>query len=95
MRKLNHCSTEKFLLNPKKLNNLWGTFLKSVLFGCEDKIGTSLYICWLSAFIIIPLYFFAKSIAKDDFPEAVGPAIINILNLFSLFIFNNTDWRLS
>jgi len=33
----------------------------------------------------MPLYFFAKSKAKGDFPEAVGPAIIIILNLFSLF----------
>ena len=48
-------------------------------------MGNSLYICWLSAFIIMPLYFFASCSAKEVFPEAVGPAIIIILNLFSFF----------
>ena len=50
------------------------TFFFSLLFGLEDKIEISLYICILSAFIISPFNFFANCIANFDFPEAVGPA---------------------
>jgi hypothetical protein len=38
----------------------------------------------LSAFIISPFTFFARIIAKLDFPEAVGPEINIILDLKSM-----------
>ena len=45
--------------------------------GLEDRILNSLKICILSALIISPFNFFANSIARFDFPEAVGPAKSN------------------
>ena len=43
------------------------------------------FILWILPTIIIsPLIFFAKLIAIFDFPEAVGPAIRMILDLWSI-----------
>ena len=42
----------------------------------------------------MPLYFFAKSKAKGDFPEAVGPAIIIILNLSKLKSIKKINYKI-
>ena len=49
-------------------------FLVSLLMGLDDKILNSLYICMLSALMILPFNLLANCIASLDFPDAVGPA---------------------
>ena len=67
--------TENVWLIDLILYSVCGIIFLSLSLGWDDIIFSSSYICIESALIITPLIFFAKDIAKFDFPIPVGPEI--------------------